>query len=64
MEYIINDNAMLEQIIEDLEDHRNLSNYESTLWAKEHGDAIVSAMWDEYSLYLENNAPYQDKKDD
>ena len=63
MEYVINDNEMLEQVIEDLEDHRNMSNYNATIWAKEHSEAIVSAMWDEYSRYIENNAPFVDKKE-
>ena len=63
MEYIINDNAMLEQVIEDLEDHRNMSNYNATVWAKEHGEAIVSAMWDEYSRYIEINAPFIDEEE-
>ena len=60
---IINGNAIFEQIIYDLENHKNISNHNAVKWAEKHDESIVSAMWDAYSKYIEENKPYQNKED-
>ena len=53
---VINDSEMLEVIIDDLEEQRGYNHVEAVKWAEEHGEAIVSAMWEEYTYYMTSNS--------
>ena len=61
---VINDKAMLNCIVDDLVEQRGYSKEDALEWAKEHGEYIVSDMWEEYTNYIENNSTYMKENGD
>lgn len=51
---IINDKALLEEIISDLVDHYSMPEDKARVWAEQHGSSIVDDMWEAYSNYLQD----------
>ena len=60
---VINDALLKEEIIADLMEYRNYSQEEAEDWADEHGNKLVSDMWDAYSYYLESFAEYKGEEE-
>lgn len=58
---IINDEEMLPEIISDLIENYNYTEKEAKEWAEENGSKIISAMWDEYSRFMEQEAVYKEQ---
>ncbi len=64
MDYAINDKEMKQCMIDDLEENYNYTIKEIEEWISQHGDALISEMWDAYSSYIEINAIFKDQKND
>jgi hypothetical protein len=56
---IINDKELYEEVIQDLIDSRGYTEEEAKEWLVEYGDYLISAMWDEYSSFIEYYAEYK-----
>jgi len=53
MSEVINDKNIHEEIVSDLMVHYDWQEDRAKGWADVHGAGIVSAMWDAYSHYIE-----------
>ncbi len=49
---VIHDGNMRVEMHSDLKEHYNMTNTQAKLFIDEHGDEIISAMWDEYSFRM------------
>lgn len=50
---IINDEAMFDEIVQDLMENFGWQEDRAKGWADNHGSKIVSVMWDGYTHYME-----------
>lgn len=56
---IISDKELGEEVIQDLTTFRGYSKEEAQEWLQEYGEDLISAMWDEYSSFIEQYAEYK-----
>jgi hypothetical protein len=56
---IISDKELGEEVIQELTDFRGYSEEEAQEWLLEYGEDLVSAMWAEYSSFIEQHAEYK-----
>ena len=56
---IISDKELGEEVIQDLTAFRGYSEEEAQTWLLEYGEDLISAMWDEYSAFIEQHAEYK-----
>ncbi len=56
---IISDKELGEEVINDLTTFRGYSEKEAKEWLSNYGEKLISAMWDEYSAFIEQFAEYK-----
>jgi hypothetical protein len=56
---IINDKELKEEVILDLINFRGYTKEEAEEWLSEYEEDLISAMWNEYSFFIEQHAEYK-----